>query len=159
MVERPLRMRDAPGSIPGSSTVSFWLGRTNKSDKIWTTQTGLEPATFWSEVRCAIHCATRPYILSTRFNTDILWEFEPFCFVFKKISPSGNWTRVSRVTGGDTHHYTNEDTSNCSTQHVIVTIETKYYIWSMSKLMVLCVRMAEWSKAPDSRIPCFWNSK
>ena len=24
-------------------------------------------------------------------------------------SPSGNWTPVSRVTGGDTHHYTNED--------------------------------------------------
>ena len=27
-----------------------------------------------------------------------------------KSSPSGNWTPVSRVTGGDTHHYTNEDT-------------------------------------------------
>ena len=26
-----------------------------------------------------------------------------------KISPSGNRTRVSRVTGADTHHYTNED--------------------------------------------------
>ncbi len=26
-----------------------------------------------------------------------------------KISPSGNWTPVSRVTGVDTHHYTNED--------------------------------------------------
>ena len=25
------------------------------------------------------------------------------------ISPSGNWTLVSRVTGGDTNHYTNED--------------------------------------------------
>ena len=24
-------------------------------------------------------------------------------------SPSGNRTPVSRVTGGDTHHYTNED--------------------------------------------------
>ncbi len=24
-------------------------------------------------------------------------------------SPSGNWTLVSRVTGGDTNHYTNED--------------------------------------------------
>ena len=24
-------------------------------------------------------------------------------------SPAGNWTRVSRVTGGDTHHYTTED--------------------------------------------------
>ena len=27
----------------------------------------------------------------------------------KGISPSGNWTPVSRVTGGDTYHYTNED--------------------------------------------------
>ena len=27
-----------------------------------------------------------------------------------KSSPSGNWTPVSRVTGGDTNHYTNEDT-------------------------------------------------
>ena len=28
----------------------------------------------------------------------------------KKSSPAGNRTPVSRVTGGDTHHYTNEDT-------------------------------------------------
>ena len=27
----------------------------------------------------------------------------------KKSSASGNWTRVSRVTGGDTNHYTNAD--------------------------------------------------
>ena len=27
----------------------------------------------------------------------------------KIISQSGNWTPVSRVTGGDTHHYTNWD--------------------------------------------------
>ena len=26
-----------------------------------------------------------------------------------KISPTGNWTPVSRVTGGDTHHYTIEE--------------------------------------------------
>ena len=26
-----------------------------------------------------------------------------------KLSPSGNRTPVSRVTGGDTYHYTNED--------------------------------------------------
>ena len=30
--------------------------------------------------------------------------------IIKKSSPSGNWTPVSRVTGGDTNHYTNEDT-------------------------------------------------
>ena len=27
----------------------------------------------------------------------------------KRVSPSGNRTQVSRVTGGDTDHYTNED--------------------------------------------------
>ena len=27
----------------------------------------------------------------------------------KLFSPAGNWTPVSRVTGGDTDHYTNED--------------------------------------------------
>ena len=27
----------------------------------------------------------------------------------KGISPAGNRTPVSRVTGGDTHHYTTED--------------------------------------------------
>ena len=29
----------------------------------------------------------------------------------KKISPAGNRTPVSRVTGGDTHHYTTEDST------------------------------------------------
>ena len=27
----------------------------------------------------------------------------------KSVSPTGNWTPVSRVTGGDTYHYTIED--------------------------------------------------
>ena len=27
----------------------------------------------------------------------------------KKSSPAGNWTPVSRVTGGDTDHYTTEE--------------------------------------------------
>ena len=33
------------------------------------------------------------------------------CLKICKISfsPSGNWTPVSRVTGGDTYHYTNEE--------------------------------------------------
>ena len=26
-----------------------------------------------------------------------------------ELSPAGNWTPVSRVTGGDTHHYTTEE--------------------------------------------------
>ncbi len=35
-------------------------------------------------------------------------------FEEKKSSPTGNWTPVSRVTGGDTDHYTNEDDINIS---------------------------------------------
>ena len=35
----------------------------------------------------------------------------PPCLLLQKTvaSPTGNWTPVSRVTGGDTHHYTIED--------------------------------------------------
>ena len=33
-------------------------------------------------------------------------------------SPSGNRTPVSRVTGGDTHHYTNEDWLNTAQVHL-----------------------------------------
>ena len=29
--------------------------------------------------------------------------------LLKLSSPAGNWTPVSRVTGGDTNHYTTED--------------------------------------------------
>ena len=32
----------------------------------------------------------------------------------KSTSPSGGWTWVSSLTGGDTHHYTNEGFSFCS---------------------------------------------
>ncbi len=33
-----------------------------------------------------------------------------------EISPSGNWIPVSRVTGGDTHHYTNEEHESATLQ-------------------------------------------
>ena len=33
-------------------------------------------------------------------------------FQHVKSSPSGNRTQVTRVTGGYTHHYTNEEISN-----------------------------------------------
>ena len=42
-----------------------------------------------------------PHIL--RFNS------MHFCQLWEKCSPTGNRTLVSRVTGGDTHHYTIED--------------------------------------------------
>ena len=41
----------------------------------------------------------------------------------KETSPSGNWTPVSRVTGGDTHHYTNEDFMS----DVCLTLIVKYW--------------------------------
>ena len=34
---------------------------------------------------------------------------QAFFQINKNISLSGNWTPVSRVTGGDTYHYTNKD--------------------------------------------------
>ena len=40
------------------------------------------------------------------------WNMRNICVVSKRrmpTSPSGNWTPVSRVTGGDTNHYTNEE--------------------------------------------------
>ena len=35
-------------------------------------------------------------------------------------SPAGNRTRVFRVTGGDTYHYTTEDCTGGGTQHIVV---------------------------------------
>ena len=60
------------------------------------------------------------------WTTDAAWKFTfpgvkklfKDCFIptqwekwslTKIASPAGNWTRVSRVTGGDTHHYTTKD--------------------------------------------------
>ena len=34
-------------------------------------------------------------------------------------SPTGNWTLVSRVTGGDTNHYTMEDSWDCIAEGLI----------------------------------------
>ncbi len=65
---------------------------------------------------------------SRKYSDDSIWKlstfidlhFEGLRFCLKKksidfsnrrkiISPTGNWTPVSRVTGGDTDHYTIED--------------------------------------------------
>ena len=52
----------------------------------------------------------------------------------KKFSPAGNRTPVSRVTGGDTHHYTTEDTRqpvfirvNCR-HDILYSIKTHYWL-------------------------------
>ena len=40
----------------------------------------------------------------------MIFIFENYNGCFRKnISPAGNRTLVSRVTGGDTHHYTTEE--------------------------------------------------
>ena len=51
------------------------------------------------------------------------WVSEPkieciLMILIKKYSASGNRTPVSRVTGGDTHHYTNEDWLNTVSAHM-----------------------------------------
>lgn len=39
-------------------------------------------------------------------------------------SPSGNWTPVSRVTGGDTNHYTNEEAMWCGAHAGALSLRT-----------------------------------
>lgn len=46
------------------------------------------------------------------------------CKIWLLASPSGNRTPVSRVTGGDTHHYTNEDNHTVGSK---VAAQEKYF--------------------------------
>ena len=39
-----------------------------------------------------------------------------------ELSPAGNWTPVSRVTGGDTHHYTTEEWLFNTNWHIVIDI-------------------------------------
>ena len=51
-----------------------------------------------------------PFILN--FRVEINKKSIPYIYLnpkSKRISPAGNRTPVSRVTGGDTHHYTTEE--------------------------------------------------
>ena len=51
-----------------------------------------------------------PFILN--FRVEILKKSIPYIYLnpkTKRISPAVNRTPVSRVTGGDTHHYTTEE--------------------------------------------------
>ena len=45
-----------------------------------------------------------------------------------QISPAGNRTPVSRVTGGDTHHYTTEELDNSCRQDALSHIFQKIFI-------------------------------
>ena len=42
------------------------------------------------------------------------------------FSPAGNRTPVSRVTGGDTYHYTTEDTTQLDSLTVILSCYSRY---------------------------------
>ena len=51
-------------------------------------------------------------------------------FSFKKLkkgfSPTGYWTRVSRVAGGDTYHYTIEDYATSPLKVFLLTTQNKF---------------------------------
>ena len=62
----------------------------------------VKPGHFWSTMpNMAIIIVTNYSVFFTLTNSEHI----------KKISPAGNRTPVSRVTGGDTNHYTTEDRS------------------------------------------------
>ena len=79
----------------------------------------------------------------------------------KKISPSGNWTRVSRVTGANTDHYTKGDwllcgfgknpISNRSLFSLFLFFETLCY-WYFSVILFNCQQ-----KLLDLTLYVFWE--
>ena len=56
-------------------------------------------------------------------------------------SPAGNRTPVSRVTGGDTDHVTNEDTSRYDKNNYLMIVRVlKYlFLFFFSKFLIICV--------------------
>ena len=86
--------------------------------------------------------------------------------ITKKFSPSGNRTPVSRVTGGDTHHYTNEEHDKCTvkarvddrgrpwlTQYIKYTIivHLNYRIYCMTDRKQSGAVEACWAHNPEVR--------
>ena len=71
-----------------------------------------------------------PFILN--FRVEINKKSIPYIYLnpkSKRISPAGNRTPVSRVTGGDTHHYTTEELSALSVSlYVLYNGETPHLI-------------------------------
>ena len=55
------------------------------------------------------------------------------------FSPAGNRTPVSRVTSGDTHHYTTEETDGCLNSCLNFSLELSHF---------LLLRMAKNSNEP-----------
>ena len=72
--------------------------------------------------------------------------------IAKKISPSGNWTRVTRVTGRYTNHYTNEDRYDrtpCHLTHTICTPPLTTTHWQQIHVtaLLLCVGLSPYIMA------------
>ena len=44
------------------------------------------------------------------------------------FSPAGNRTPVSRVTGGDTHHYTTEETDGCLNSFLNFSLKLSHFL-------------------------------
>ena len=66
-----------------------------------------------------------------RYRQHRLSKYKLKIHQLKKFSPAGNRTPVSRVTGGDTYHYTTEDTFpviNCIYYTFYSLSESKQYI-------------------------------
>lgn len=65
-------------------------------------------------------------------------------------SPSGNWTPVSRVTGGDTNHYTNEEAAPTRAHWVYVRIVHLLPTndWTVPRCVILVTFVA------DERLNC-----
>ena len=64
----------------------------------------------------------------------------------KSISPAGNRTPVSRVTGGDTDHYTTEELSVLGLMDYVMTkhpfsLESKLYLTTNAKLTAFSCNM------------------
>ena len=74
----------------------------------------------------------------------------------KKISPSGNWTRVTRVTGRYTNHYTNEDRYDrtpCHLNHTICTPPWTTTHWQPIHVtaLLLCVGLSPYIMADKNQ--------
>ncbi len=54
----------------------------------------------------------------------------------KNNSSSGNWTLVSRVSGGDIDHYTNEDWE-WRLLHIAYVLKTEYIVWNSTKVRLI----------------------
>ena len=140
MVERSLSMREVPGSMPGSSitlftqltTFTICVNELHQPQHVRMAERSKAPDSrvtslplttkehsgprMWAWVRIPLLTELLPF--PTSWHSSANWSHyalmnRPHIRIHSKsiISPTGNRTPVSRVTGGDTYHYTTEDIS------------------------------------------------